>query len=48
MSSEGALWARQRKLVSNAFRVEILDDIVGISMRAAQRLVRGCSGCEAM
>lgn len=39
VTSEGALWAKQRKLVSNAFRVEILDDIIGISLRAVERLV---------
>lgn len=40
VTSEGALWAKQRKLVSNAFRVEILDDIVGAAARAVERLVR--------
>jgi len=40
VTSEGALWMKQRKLVSNAFRVEILDDIIGISLRAVERLVR--------
>lgn len=39
MSSEGALWLKQRKLVSNAFRLEILDDIIGVSARAVERLV---------
>ena len=39
MSSEGALWLKQRKLVSNAFRMEILDDIIGVSARAVERLV---------
>ena len=40
MTSEGALWAKQRKLVSNAFRVEILDEIIGVAARAVERLVR--------
>ncbi len=46
MSSEGALWNKQRKLVSNAFRVEILDDIIPIALRAVERLVRAsCQPC---
>jgi cytochrome P450 len=40
VTSEGALWQKQRKLVSNAFRVEILDEIIGVSLRAVERLVR--------
>ena len=43
VTSEGALWAKQRKLVSNAFRVEILDDIVGVALRAVERLVRSAA-----
>jgi len=38
VTSEGATWKHQRLLVSAAFRVEILDDIVDISRRAAARL----------
>ena len=40
VTSEGELWAKQRKMVSNVFRVEILDDIVAITQRATQRLAR--------
>jgi hypothetical protein len=47
VTSEGALWAKQRKLVSNAFRVEILDDIIGVSLRAVERLVRACCRARA-
>lgn len=38
VTSEGDVWARQRKVVSSVFRIELLDDIVGISIRAADRL----------
>jgi len=40
VTSEGALWNKQRTLISYALRVEILDDIVDIALRAVQRLVR--------
>ena len=40
VTSEGALWNKQRTLISYALRVEILDDIVGIALRAVERLVR--------
>ena len=40
MTSEGALWSKQRTLISYALRVEILDDIVDIALRAVERLVR--------
>lgn len=38
VTAEGELWKKQRLLVSAAFRIEILDEIVGISVRAAERL----------
>ena len=40
VTSEGALWNKQRTLISYALRVEILDDIVDIALRAVERLVR--------
>jgi len=40
VTSEGALWSKQRTLISYALRVEILDDIVGVALRAVERLVR--------
>lgn len=40
MTSDGALWAKQRKMVSSAFRVDILDDIVVIAAQAVERLAR--------
>ena len=38
VTAEGHLWRRQRSMVSVHFRVEILDEIVGISMKGALRL----------
>ena len=38
VTSEGESWKRQRLMVSAAFRIEILDDIVDISTRAADRV----------
>lgn len=40
VTSDGALWAKQRKMVSSAFRVDILDDIVVIAAQAVERLAR--------
>jgi len=37
VTSEGDLWKKQRLLVSKAFRVEILDDIIVIAKRAVDR-----------
>ena len=39
VTAEGPLWRKQRSMVSVHFRVEILDEIVGISKRAIDRLV---------
>lgn len=39
MTSDGELWKKQRKALSHVFRNEILDDIIGTSMRAVERLV---------
>lgn len=41
VTSEGDLWRKQRLLVSKAFRVEILDDILRIAHKATLRLARG-------
>ena len=38
VTSEGHHWRRQRSLVMKAFRVDILDEIVGVGARAAQAL----------
>jgi len=38
VTSEGEEWRRQRALVSGVFRIEILDEIVGMAKRAADRL----------
>ena len=38
VTAEGELWWQQRKRVAHAFRVEILDFIVPIALRAAERL----------
>lgn len=40
VTAEGKLWRRQRSMVSVHFRVEILDEIVGISMKGALRLAK--------
>ena len=39
VTSDGELWQRQRLLLSGHLRVEILEDIVGISQRAADRFI---------
>jgi beta-ring hydroxylase len=39
VTSDGELWKKQRKALSHVFRNEILDDIIGTSMRAVERLV---------
>ena len=39
VTSDGDLWQRQRLLLSGHLRVEILEDIVGIAQRAADRFV---------
>eukprot|EP01087_Luapelamoeba_hula_P019070 TRINITY_DN6268_c0_g1_i1.p1 TRINITY_DN6268_c0_g1~~TRINITY_DN6268_c0_g1_i1.p1 ORF type:complete len:589 (-),score=81.26 TRINITY_DN6268_c0_g1_i1:32-1798(-) len=39
VTSEGKLWERQRRLIASAFRVDILDETVGIAQRAVDRLV---------
>uniref|UniRef100_A0A7S1I6B7 Cytochrome P450 n=1 Tax=Eutreptiella gymnastica TaxID=73025 RepID=A0A7S1I6B7_9EUGL len=38
VTSEGELWKKQRLMVSCVFRVEILDEIVGMAKRAVDRL----------
>lgn len=38
VTADGDLWQKQRLLIGPALRVEILDDIVGIARRAADRL----------
>lgn len=40
VTAEGKLWRRQRSMVSVHFRVEILDEIVGISVHGARRLAK--------
>lgn len=40
VTAEGHLWRRQRSMVSVHFRVEILDEIVGISMKGSLRLAK--------
>ena len=39
VTSDGELWQRQRLLLSGHLRVEILEDIVGIAQRAADRFL---------
>jgi len=38
VTADGDVWQKQRSLIGPALRVEILDDIVGIARRAADRL----------
>lgn len=44
VTSEGALWRRQRNLISAAFRVEILDEAATIAFEAANRLINKIEG----
>lgn len=39
VTADGDLWQKQRLLMGPALRVDILDDIVGIAQRCADRLV---------
>ncbi|KAK9835127.1 hypothetical protein WJX81_000142 [Elliptochloris bilobata] len=38
VTADGELWQRQRLLIGTALRIDILDDVVGIAMRAVGRL----------
>jgi len=40
VTSEGKLWRKQRSMVSVHFRIEILEEIVGISMKGSLRLAQ--------
>jgi cytochrome P450 len=44
VTADGDLWQKQRLLIGPALRVEILDDIVGIARRAADRLSAKLAG----
>lgn len=39
VTADGALWQKQRLLIGPALRTDILDDIIPIAQRAAQRLI---------
>lgn len=47
VTSHGQLWQTQRKLMTPAFKGDILQEVIDISMRATQRLSAKLDSCQA-